>query len=259
MRLDEILRTPLVRGHPPTVLEKRTRRIEEALSWGDGRHVVDTLHGGLEVFFLKPGKETFRRKRPNPHDMTPVVGIEGDPLDFKRIWSMMSRIPLVGSMDDFKAFLTLVYRDAYLLDHNDSGGKVRYQPSKPIAGAVDELERRIGGALQPLGVSGMIHFLDILGWNEDVKYHTENGVATFDGKHKFKTGRLNTLLSCIRVPYQLSDFVQHVLSRSNDPSAIDMARVYETLQQFSNSRGTCVPTGDMLLAWLPDYIVRPRS
>jgi hypothetical protein len=59
---------------------KREKRIWEALTWECGtkdnprKPLVSTLPNGNEVYFLKPGKEVFNKKRPNPNDMLPVVG-----------------------------------------------------------------------------------------------------------------------------------------------------------------------------------------
>ncbi len=71
--------TKVVRGCPPEVIEKRKARIQEALDikFTDPKkpvkYVVDKLDEQREVFFLKPGKEYFR-KEPNLNDMSPNVG-----------------------------------------------------------------------------------------------------------------------------------------------------------------------------------------
>jgi hypothetical protein len=48
---------------------KREKRIWEALTWDSGtednprKHLVTSLANGLEVYFLKAGKEVFNKKR----------------------------------------------------------------------------------------------------------------------------------------------------------------------------------------------------
>jgi hypothetical protein len=98
------------------------------------------------------------------------------------------------------------------------------------------------------------HFLDILGWNEDVKYHIENDRPTFTGKYPYKVGRINTLLTCIRVPYQGSVFVRHCLEKFDSKRDIDFSLLYTIMQQFAKSRETCTPTQQQLIKWLSPYI-----
>jgi len=254
----EALRTKLQRGEPQHTLLKRKAMVEEALAWPGGtrenplRHVVANLPDGTEVFFLKPGKEAFRRK-PNPHDMTPVVGDLTELPTFGGLWTILSRI----SMVDFEAFrcvLVLVYRLAYLLDHGPYGSSYRFLPQREVATSIDALEKAVG-RVAPKGLYGLLAYLDMLGWNEDIKYHVEGGLVTFRGKHKFETGRINTLLTCIRVPYQVSEFARNALASRDHGRDIDFESIYAAMQAFSNGRGTCRPTHEQLLQWLSPYIV----
>ena len=98
------------------------------------------------------------------------------------------------------------------------------------------------------------HFLDLLGWNEDVKYHCESGSPTFKGKYTFKVGRVNTLLTCIRVPYEVSRFASHAAENVASPGQVDFDQIIGVMQQFSNARGTCVPNPKQLLEWLDPYL-----
>jgi len=260
----EVLKTKLQGSRTRPVWEdKRRKRIQEAMSWESGteenpcKHVVAILPNNIEIFFLKPGKEVFNRRRPNPYDMFPVVGRPDIKLKFEDVWSSLSKISLVD-FDSFKAVLTLVYRNAYLLDHVEkSNGIIRYQPREEIITCITNVNHEIGD-LEPFGLLGLLHFLDILGWNEDMKYHVEDNRPTFSGKYDFKVGRINTLLTCVRVPYQASLFVTHCLSKINERKNINFSLLYTIMQQFAKSRGTCTPTQQQLIDWLSPYIIKEK-
>ena len=241
-------------------LQKRKQRILEALSWSKGtqerphKHRVATLSSGAEVYFLKPGKEAVsNRKRPNPHDMIPVVG---DPLrrpKFDEIWAAILQISAT-SFDDFRAFLTLIYRSAYLLDHVEvSPGVVRYRPAEPLERTIERIEQASTPGFA-FGLMGLLHFLDILGWNEDVKYHVERNRPEFSGKYAFDVGRINTLLTSIRVPYQTSEFIRSCTDALRRHRQVDYLSICTVMQQFTTSRGTCTPTKRQLSSWLSPFI-----
>jgi len=238
---------------------RREKRILEALSWSSGsqskpnKHLVATLPNGIEVYFLKPGKEVFNTKRPNPHDMLPVVGDSNVRLKFDDVWSCLSHISVVN-FESFKMALTLIYRNAYFVDHVEKKPSViRYEPSKSLLNLIKRINDEAGGT-SPLELLPLLHFLDILGWNEDMKYNVQRNKPNFSGHSDFNVGRINTLLTCIRVPYQASVFVRHVLEKANNPKNIDFSQLFTIMQQFAKSRGTCTPTQQQLLTWLSPYI-----
>jgi hypothetical protein len=261
MAYQDILRTKLQWSNTRAVWEdKRRKRILEAMSWESGtedkprKHLIATLPNNIEVYFLKPGKEVFNKKRPNPYDMFPVVGAPEIKPKFEDIWSHLSRIAVIN-FDSFKAVLTLIYRSAYLIDHLEKeAGIIRYEPNDAITKCVHNINKEIGNA-SPFGLMGLLHFLDILGWNEDMKYHIENNKPTFSGKYDFKVGRINTLLTCVRVPYQASLFVRHCIEKASDKKNINFSLLYTIMQQFAKSRGTCTPTQQQLTEWLSPYVV----
>lgn len=213
---------------------------------------MNTLPGGAQVVFLKPGKEAFRERNPKPHDMTPVVpGYER--AAFKDVWSVLARISLTDP-DAYRTLGVLVYRSAFHLDHSVEDGRVRYRPPPAVAACIDALEQRLRSLLPDSGVWALLHFLDLLGWNEDVKYHFEGGRPTFTGKYDFKTGRLNTLLTCIRVPYEVARFASHAGQNIASPQRIDFGQIIGVMQQFSTARGTCVPSDGQLVEWFEPYL-----
>jgi len=234
--------------------------IQEALSWSKGtlekpqRHNICKLPNGVDIYFLKPGKEVNNISRPNPHDMTPVVGSPTHKLRFDEIWAFLSKMSMVD-FESFKAVLTLVYRNAYLLDHVETKpGIIRYQPNEPIRNFINSVDS-MAGQVSPFGLMGLLHFLDILGWNEDVKYHVESNRPTFSGHYNFNVGRINTLLTCIRVPYQASSFVKSCMDSFRTQKEIDFMNLYTIMQQFAKSRGTCTPTQEQLRNWLSPFIL----
>jgi len=242
---------------------KRAKRVRDALSWKGGtqenprKYLVAILPNGLEVYFVKPGKEA-KRMIPNPQDMLPVVGNLNVKLKFEDVWRYLSRIS-VADFDDFRIALTLIYRSAYFLDHVvRKDDRVRYEPSQEIATYIDDIDRKARG-VSPIGLMGLLSFLGILGWNEDTKYHVENNEPTFSSKYNPNVGRINTLLTCIRVPYQASLFVIHCIEKANDVKTIDFSLLYTMMQQFAKSRGTCTPTHRQLVEWLSPYVERKGS
>lgn len=240
--------------------ETREMRIREAIQWEAGqsleetrRYVVNVLSNDIEVYFLKPGKEAFRDK-PNIHDMTPKVSHFYENARFDDIWVYLSKISAID-FDLFKMVMVLIYRNAHHIDHKEETGKIRYRPNENVMVCIEQIQEEINNALPDGGLLGLLNFLDILGWNEDVKYHTENNLPTFSGRHEFKTGRINTLLTCIRVPFQMSLFIKNIIDNANNPNRIDFRLGYEIMQQFAKSRGTCTPTNGKLVEWLSPYII----
>jgi hypothetical protein len=253
------------RSSKGALLLKRKKRILEALGWSKGtlekphKHKVTTLPNGMEVYFLKPGKEADpKRKRTNPHDMTPVVGNQARRLKFDDIWAEILRIS-AADFEGFKAFLALVYRNAYMIDHVEvKPSLIRYQPVEPIVRTVERLEKLSRPGLK-FGLMGLLHFLDILGWNEDVKYHVESNRPEFKGERAFDVGRINTLLTSIRVPYQTAGFIRSCMNAFRRNQEVDYLSICTVMQQFTTSRGTCTPTKKQLSNWLAPFITEAQT
>jgi hypothetical protein len=213
---ENILRTTYVKGNG-TGLEKRTHLINEALGWGGSsshpqQHQVGRSANGGVLIFEKPGKEA--AEGTNMNDMKPIIIINGTPLNppsFSFIWSDLTNIATTD-FEAFRAVLVLIYRSAFLLDHKtNSEGKLRYEPEPEIKACVAELDKQVGSLTEFGSVDGLLRFIDLLGWNEDVKYHSFEGRASFtEGKYGGKDkriGRVRTFLTCIRVPYDISQFM----------------------------------------------------
>lgn len=257
------LKTELQKGKPKEAEDKRIKRISEALNWKAGpsldspkKYVITKLPNGMEVYFLKPGKEVFRLKNPNPNDMIPILGYSDERYGFDTVWKQLSKIS-VYDFEIFRAVLTLIYRNAYLLDHvEEKKGIIRYKPSQKIADCIQKLEQSIG-TLMEYGLLGFLHFMDMLGWNEDVKYNVKDGKPTL--KKDWKAGRLNTLLTCITIPYKTYKVVENIKKHLSKPQKIDWSLVYDTMMTLLRTRGICPPKQRELLEWLSPYIVEDVS
>ena len=257
--IEHCLVTKLQKGKPYELTEKRIKRINEALAFEAGtmqaprKHLIQELRSGEAVYFLKPGKETVR-KIPNPYDMTPLVGKEDIKPTFQDVWGYLLQVAIQDERM-FKQIATLVYRVGYMLDHEPNRqGYIRYVPQVLMEKLIYELDAKIGRIL-PLSFLGFLHFIDLLGWNEDVKYHTENGRPTLSGKYNYKTGRPNTILSCISVPFMTWEYVKDILINKDDLSKFESKKIFDVMQRFARSRGVCLPNQAELFKWLDPYLV----
>jgi hypothetical protein len=238
----------------------RIRLIEEAINFRGGtinspqKHKISEIVDGVEVYFLKPGKETVRKNNPNENDMTPLIGKDGIRFTFQDIWEFMIKWAiqdesLLGPIG------VLVYRVGYLIDHaSGSDGKVRYVPLPAVEKAISDIDSTLKARF-PGGLRGFLHFIDLLGWNEDVKYHSSGQRVDFP-RYGFRVGRINTALSCLTIPFLTMSFIKDIRSHQDDWSKIKIRTVLDVMQRLSRSRGVCIPTQSELLDWLSPYLVR---
>lgn len=261
---ENILRTKMQTGNGKIarenklqLKEKRVKRTREALFFESGtqetpkKHLINVLPNNIEVFFLKPGKEAKPGKKPNLYDMRPVVNNDNLKLSFDQIFDIILKVSLINK-NEFNKLLILIYRLAYMFDFQENESQVRYMPNEKILNCIKNLETSCNNCFEPFGLLGFLNFLDILGWNEDNKYHIVNGKPDFE--KRFNVGRMNTLLSCIAVPSLAFDFVEHVLDKKDNPKEIDHKILLEITQRLIKSRGICVPSRLQLLKWLSPYL-----
>jgi hypothetical protein len=241
-------------------IQKRSLRVTEALGWLPGSRDepkvqrLGTLPENLEFGFGKPGEEVFRKRNPNLNDMTPFIGtLASRRPAFSDLWLSMS-IAAEKDSDACVKLAALVYRSSLMIDHTIKGAVVRYEPSSIVDGVIESLESRIGSAFD-YGVRGFLTFTDLLGWNEDVKYHTESGAPNFVGH--FGRGRVNFLLTCIRVPWEVHLFATEVRTAFDQKRSIDHKPLHGLMQGFSSGRGVSPPTQEKLVEWFKPYLV-PR-
>ncbi|MCX6650287.1 MAG: hypothetical protein NT131_01305 [Methanomassiliicoccales archaeon] len=267
---EDVLRTEIISGTPENVLKKRIQLINEAIAWEGSieaprEHVVGHSNDGAILSFKKPGKEA--KAGTNPNDMRPTIKFGDSPLpspSFAFIWKELTKIAVID-FEAFRAILILIYRSAYLLDHEENGeGRLRYSPSPKIKECITALDHFVGDKTEFRSVDGLLRFIDLLGWNEDVKYHSFEGKGTFTegknaGKSKTKIGRVNTFLTCIRIPFEVSNFMKEYQMERSDGKITDFDQLYDIMQDLINGRGVCPISMADLPVYLSPYLTTKNS
>jgi hypothetical protein len=254
------------RARSKDFIEKRAMLIEEAINFPQGtiekpkKSIVAKITNGKEVYFLKPGKET-SRKTPNVHDMFPNVSNDFDKWAFGQIWEYLIKISIVQQAA-FKQVLVLLYRLCFYTDHKLINNKLRYKPSTQILEYINNLEKfvlKVGFQekfkTSEAGLLEFLYFIDLLAWNEDVKYHcsTENK-AYFTGKYGKDVGRKNTILTLISAPILISKFISNIIESTKTRNIIDVKLITTTIQKFTKTRGLCILSNSDLIEFLQPYL-----
>lgn len=247
------MRTQIVRGFPREFIQKRKDRIQEALNIpfesvdNPTKFVVDVLSDGTEVFFLKPGKE-YTRKKPNLNDMTPNVGSLFTNFSFADIWNLLCRLRNLLSLENYKKLSSILYRVAYLLDFSYvDEGKVRFTPSQELLDEIQSIQEEVDRKRLEVNILAFIHFIDILGWNDEMKTHANNDGLNYV-KEKPRMGRINTIFSCMAIPALLQGFVDEVLRSNGNTAEIDFSIATNIAQNLSRTRGIHSLTNKELVA-----------
>jgi hypothetical protein len=264
---DIIIKTKIFKSNK-NFIHQRSVRIVEAITFKSGtidnpmKNMVSVLPNGKEAYFLKPGKET-QRATPNIHDMFPNVGnnnqSETSGYTFEIMWEYLIKISIINQIT-FKKVLVLLYRLCFLLDHTEIEGKIRYSPSKDLSDYIEKIAFSLKDGFkdkfntEEIGLWEYLYFIDLIGWNEDVKYHIHNSLPNFEIRNK-KTGRVNTILSVISAPLMISNFIQDIIQKTKNYGIIDVKLITSTMQKFTKSRGICVLTNRELLEYLQPYLV----
>lgn len=243
--------------------------ITEAIAFpkGTGNERVKTTinkFDNIESAFLKPGKEA-SRTIPNPYDMYPLLTYKRQDItekfSFEDIWEYLLKIFLIHKGTFIKA-LVLLYRLCFFYDHECQNGKWRYAPSaqiRELLAHLDNLVLREGFAdkfneSEPLTLFQFLLFVDLLSWNEDVKYHAPKGEPYFKNYTESKTGRTNTLLSIISAPLLISEFIEDIIAKTQSGGTINVKLITTVIQKFTRSRGLCVLSDTELQKALSPYL-----
>ena len=251
--------TNIVIGCPETIIEKRKARITEALSINftdpqkPVKYIIDLLPDGTEVYFMKPGKEYFR-ETPNLNDMLPCVGDLFTRFSFADIWELLCKLRNTIEFENYKKLSTILYRVAYLLDFDYIDGKVRFNPSQELLDEINMIQKDVDSKGITLNILAFIHFMDILGWNDEMKTHANNDGLNYI-KRKPRMGRINTILSCISIPLIFQEFVEEVIKNKDDKSKIDFTVIINVAQTFARSRGVCPLSNKELIKLLSPYLI----
>lgn len=265
----DIIRTKIFRINA-NFTNQRSVRIAEAIAFESGtienpiKTVISVLPSGKEAYFLKPGKETLRAT-PNIHDMFPNVGknnqSETDGYTFEIMWEYLIKISIINQIT-FKKILVLLYRLCSLLDHQEvETGKLRYSPSKDLSDYIGKIDFSLRDGFkdkfktEEIGLWEYLYFIDLIGWNEDVKYHVKDSIPNFKTVNKRK-GRVNTILTIICAPLMISNFIQDIIQKTKNYGIIDVKLITSTIQKFTKSRGICVLSNRDLLEYLQPYLVK---
>jgi hypothetical protein len=254
------------RSNGKNFIEKRAKLIEEAINFPQGtfenqiKTVISTLSNGKEAYFLKPGKETLRKK-PNVHDMFPNVTDNFDGWAFEQIWEYLIKISIIQQAA-FKKVLVLLYRLCFFIDHKlDVNNNFRYAVSKEILTYIDNLDNFVlkDGFKEKFKTSEVdllkfLYFVDLLAWNEDVKYHSTENKVDFAGQYEKNAGRVNTILTIISAPILISKFINNIIENTKTNGVIDVKLITTTIQKFTKTRGLCVLSNTQLLDFLQPYL-----
>lgn len=265
----EILKTKIMQGNNREFNNLRLERISEAIKFKSGslenpkKIIISKITNNKEVCFLKPGKEAFR-DRPNIYDMLPCILKDGDnefeKFSFDDIWEYLIKISIINQLS-FKKVLTIIYRICYFYDHKyDNKNNIRYLPDKKLWDYITKLDFSLKEGFadkfkkEDFGLIEFLYFIDLLGWNEDVKYNVVNHKPQFR-KNK-RTGRINTLLSIISVPLMVNEFLANIIDNVNFIERINVRLILSTMQKLSKSRGICVLTNKELIYYLKQFLYK---
>jgi hypothetical protein len=264
----EIIATNLFnrRKNGVNFLAQRAELIEEAIKFPMGtfenqkKTVVVTFDDNKDAYFLKPGKETVR-KTPNIHDMYPNVAQNFDSWAFEQIWEYLIKISIIQQAA-FKKTLVLLYRLCFYVDHNlIDDNRFRYNPSSLIVEYINNLDKFVlrDGFREKFKTSEVsllefLYFVDLLAWNEDVKYHSTGNTANFTDTNRRKVGRENTVMSIIGAPVLISKFIDNVIENTKPNGVIDVKLITTTIQKFTKTRGLCVLSVPQLADFLQPYL-----
>lgn len=268
---ERAIKTTIVKSNP-YLLSQRMCRISEALELRGGTiarpktHFIAALPKGKTACFVKPGKEAKKLHNPNINDMLPWVGrvdkndFEG--YTFEMIWEYLVQISLINNLL-FKKILVLLYRNCYFVDHvKNADGNIRYCPSAAIRDCIAKIDYAVQSEFKDkfkpknrkkFGLLEFLHFIDLLGWNEDVKYHVQGPVPCWRPNRK-SAGRPNTIISVISVPLTINDFLANIMKNIEHIEKINVRLILSAMQQLSKSRGVCVLPHKKLKDYLSPYL-----
>ncbi|MCL2888466.1 MAG: hypothetical protein FWF35_04130 [Elusimicrobia bacterium] len=263
-------------------IEQRKKLIQEAISFKSGNQTqrektITSVFGcNKAACFSKPGKEAARKNNPNLLDMYPSVEENEKELfqswAFQQIWEYLIKISIIQH-DAFKKVLVLLYRLCFFIDHKENTAhQFRYAPSNEVLNEIENIQKYVlipgfkerFGTTQEVELLDFLYFVDLLSWNEDVKYRTKKEPGEFFKKNKNGTyslstgecwaGRVNTILSIISAPLMISKFIDNIIYATANKGTIDVRLITTTIQTFAKTRGICVIHDRELLAYLSPYL-----
>jgi hypothetical protein len=193
--------------------------------------------------------------------MFPAIIVDGmniaNALSFGDLWEYLIKISII-QQDTFKKVLVLLYRLCFYIDYQND----RYKLSSEMLQEIKNIQDFVlnAGFQEKFGTKEItllefLYFVDLLGWNEDVKYHTKKEYPYFKNFTESKVGRTNTILSIISAPIVISQFIQDIIYKTANNGIINVKLITSTIQTFTKSRGLCVLSNRELLKYLSPYLV----
>jgi len=170
------------------------------LSLDDKRYYEIWNNEKYSVRFGKPGKEFYKHdlkhkdgfQTNNKNDMFPAI-FENDKLKdvpgtFDSIFHEFRNV-MEKDLESFKLLGSLIYRNAFLLDHCLKEGLWKYVPPCDV---VQYVQKKTGN-IYDVDVECFLHYINAISWNEDVKYWTLG--------HDLRAGigRRNNLLTYLNI------------------------------------------------------------
>lgn len=133
----------------------------------DGRYCVGVGKFGKE-YYLETISWKDGHKSNNPNDMRPTVWVDGKEIEFDgsfdHVFNFFQKVSRVD-MRALEILGCLMFRNAYLLDHDDN---LTYTPPKDAIEYINTVMPEYEG----ISVEAYLHYMEMIAWNEDVKYET---------------------------------------------------------------------------------------
>jgi len=222
----------------------------------------------------KNGKER-KKTAIRPWDFRPILYISGnvephEDMSFGTMWAAIFETPnkltRKNKKETLRVLATLLYRMAFMIDHEeiktfntqyrdvtykrDNVGKVsikrkkklppvfKYKPNQQVLDYISKNCPRWGD----MSLEAFLFYNELLVWNEDCKYYYRNYRVRDDAKWIASTGRINILLSHIRIlGYILGD--------------ISLSDIFDG---FAKQRGISPASNDEVACICRDFVERTR-
>lgn len=133
----------------------------------DAKYKVGVGKFGKE-YYLQTISWKDGHKGNNPNDMRPTVWVDGKEIEFDGSFDHVFNFFQYVSHIDTRALEILgclMFRNAYLLDHDE---ELVYKPSSEALDYISSVIPEYEG----ISVEAYLHYMEMIAWNEDVKYHT---------------------------------------------------------------------------------------
>ena len=148
-------------------MERGTYDFHDVWQSEDGHYKVGVGKFGKE-FYLQTISWKNGHKGNNPNDMRPTVWVDGKEIEFDgsfdHVFNFFQQVSHINT-HALEILGCLMFRNAYLLDHDD---ELKYKPSQE---AIDYINSVIPD-YEGISVEAYLHYMEMIAWNEDIKYHT---------------------------------------------------------------------------------------